>query len=132
MLRNGISFSVTAVLVVVSLGPTFDHHFVERQHNHSHIYLSPGPADHYHPESHPFEEPHSHSNIGTDFHEHGNVIYQASHDGIGDSGTNFTIAMTNDSYPCTYEDGSTTERKSNGENNLAATVMRPLKRPPRT
>ena len=129
---NCISFSITSVLVLVSLGPTFDHHFVERQHNHSHIYLNAIPTNHWHPESHPFEEPHSHSKIGTDLHEHGNVIYQTSNNGISDSVTGFTAALTDDSYPWTYKGASTTERQSSIQNNLAETIVRPLKRPPRT
>ncbi|MEE3015154.1 MAG: hypothetical protein VX505_13490, partial [Chloroflexota bacterium] len=90
---RGISLSIAAAIVLVFLGPLMDHHFAERQHNHSHIYLTGSVAEHKHPEGHPFEIPHSHSNTDRQGTGHHGIIYQTSNDGLHDSGTGSVIAF---------------------------------------
>ena len=82
-------FSVVAVaaLILVFLGPAIDHHFAERQHDHSHLYLSSAAANHGHPGLHPFEQLHSHGAVVTNDAEQDGVIYQTSDDRTGDSGS---------------------------------------------
>ena len=44
------------VVLINVIGPILDHHFVERGHNHDHLYLSVTAADH----SHVYDSKHSH------------------------------------------------------------------------
>ncbi|MFQ6026729.1 MAG: hypothetical protein ACE5Q6_04345 [Dehalococcoidia bacterium] len=69
-----------SVLFLPALGPLLDHHFAERQFNHSHLYF--GAVDLGH--SHPLGTPHKHG----DHHTHGedrpvteDIIYLTSEDG---------------------------------------------------
>lgn len=48
--------ALAAAVVMVFLGPALDHRFAERQHDHSHTFLTATAASHGHPELHPFEE----------------------------------------------------------------------------
>ena len=121
--------SIAAALTLVFLGPVVDHHYVERQHNHSHIYLNSNGAEHWQPESHPFEEHHSHSNVGTESKGHHTVIYQASNDGISDSSTSFTMALINDSS--LQVQGEDPSNRLQTDTNLDEISVTPLKRPPR-
>ena len=126
---RSVSIWTATAVVLVFLGPAFDHHYVERQHHHSHIYLNSNGSEHWHPESHPFEEHHSHSNVGTESKGHHTVIYQASNDGIGDSSTSFTMALINDSS--LQVQGGDSSNRLQTDTNLDEISVTPLKRPPR-
>ena len=129
---RGISISIAAAMVLVFLGPAADHHFVERQHNHSHIYLNGSVGEHWHPESHPFEKPHSHSNLIADGSGRYGIIYQTSNDCIGDSSTSPAVAFMRDAYPQVLGIGSSTSTNTAGEINLVGNIVSPPKKPPIT
>ena len=127
-----ISISLAAAVVLVFLGPVVDHHFVERQHNHSHIYLNGSVGEHWHPESHPFEKPHSHSNlIAVGSGRHG-IIYQTSNDCTGDSSTRPAVAFMRDAYPQVLGISSSTSTNAVDEINLVGNIVSPPKKPPIT
>ena len=127
-----ISISIATAITLVFLGPIVDHHYVERQHNHSHIYLHTSLNGDWHPESHPFETPHSHSHFSAHSGQHHTIIYQSSNDGIGDSKTFFVKALISDSstliHRYNYYDG----RQATGESKLNEIIVIPPERPPRT
>ena len=123
-----ISISLTAIVVLVFFGPVVDHHFVERQHNHSHIYLNGSVGEHWHP----FEKPHSHSNLTADGSGRHGIIYQTSNDCIGDSSTSPAVAFMGDAYPQVLGIGSSTSTNTVGEINLVGNIVSPPKKPPIT
>ena len=51
-----ITVLLIGVVLINVIGPILDHHFVERGHNHDHLYLSVTAADH----SHVYDSKHSH------------------------------------------------------------------------
>ena len=51
-----ITVLLIGVVLINVIGPILDHHFVERGHNHDHLYLSVTDADH----SHVYDSKHSH------------------------------------------------------------------------
>ena len=128
---RGISLSIAAAIVSVFLGPLMDHHFAERQHNHSHIYLTGSVAEHMHPEGHPFEIPHSHSNTDRQGTGHHGIIYQTSNDGLHDSGTGSVIAFVDKSSLPLAGDYSSPDALTNSESILAEAFVAPPKKPPR-
>lgn len=75
-----------AAVIFGFLGPTIDHHFVERQPRHSHIYLNNAAAGLVHLGLHPYEQHHHHGAVSTDESEENGILYQTSDDGHGDSG----------------------------------------------
>ena len=128
---RGISFSIAAAVVLGFIGPAVDHHFAERQHNHSHIYLTVSAAEHGHAILHPFEEPHSHVNSDTEATGHHGVLYQTSNEVLGDSGTGPVIAFIEDSArPIRSGDFLPNAQADNGRS-LHESFIAPLKRPPR-
>ena len=129
---RSVSIWTATAVVLVFLGPAFDHHYVERQHNHSHIYLNSNGAEHWHPESHPFEKPHSHSNLIADGSGRHGIIYQTSNDCIGDSSTSPAAAFMRDAYPQVLGIGSSTSTNTAGEINLVGNIVSPPKKPPIT
>ena len=124
-----ISISLAAAVVLVFLGPVVEHHFVERQHNHSHIYLHTGLDGHWHPPSHPFETPHLHSDFGTHSGEHHAIMYQSSNDGIGDSNSFFVKTLISDLSTPIHRDGYYARRQANSESKLDETIVIPPERP---
>ena len=126
------SISIAAALPLVFLGPLVDHHYIERQHNHSHIYLHTGLDGHWHPSSHPFEAPHSHSDFGTHSGNHHTIIYQSSNDGISDSNSFFVKTLISDLSTTIHQDDYYTKRQANSESKLDETIVIPPKRPPIT
>ena len=128
---RGISLSIAAAVVLVFLGPAVDHHFAERQHNHSHLYLTISAAEHGHPELHPFEKPHSHITTDIEVAGHHGIIHQTSNDGLGDSGTGSVIAFIEDSVPPLHGDDFLPNAQTERESNLREASVAPLKRPPR-
>ncbi len=128
---RGISLSITAAIVLVFLGPLADHHFAERQHNHSHIHLTGSVAEHNHPEVHPFEIPHSHSNTDRQATGRHGIIYQTSNDGLHDSGTGSVIAFVNKSFRPLPEEYSPPDARTDSESILSEAFVAPPKRPPR-
>ena len=98
---------VTRLLVVIAVysvftqlyGPLLDHHFVERQPDHTHIYLGQAVTDH----THTYEVPHSHdesqdTSVGMGSTGAGDGIFFLPPDKQGDtgpSGFSFTTAMLN-------------------------------------
>ena len=60
--RAGALFRILLALAVIGLalpdvGPLLDHHFIERLHDHQHLYLGSVYKEH----SHPFQSPHPHA-----------------------------------------------------------------------
>ncbi len=123
--------SAAAAVVVMFLGPAVDHHFAERQHEHTHIYLTISAAEHGHPESHPFEGPHAHTFSGIETAGHDDVIYQTSNDGLGDSAS-VSIAALIDVSPGLQNNGDFLAHAltTGGSEFRKAFVAHP-KRPPR-
>ena len=128
---RGISLSIAAAVVLVVLGPAVDHHFAERQHNHSHLYLTISAAEHGHPGLHPFEEPHSHITTEIEAAGHHGIIHQTSNDGRGGSGAGSVIAFIDDSAPQLHGDNFLPNPQTERESNLRGAFVAPLKRPPR-
>ena len=126
------SFLIAAAVALGFIGPAVDHHFAERQHNHSHIYLTVSAAEHGHAILHPFEEPHSHVNADTEATGHHGVLYQTSNEVLGDSGTGPIIAFIKDSTPPVRSNDFLPNTQADSGRNLHETFTAPLKRPPRT
>ena len=84
---RGLLVSLVVALLLVFLVPTFDHHYAERQHDHSHLFLTASAFSQGHPDLHPFEQPHSHTGFGEQESEGDGVIYQTSNDMFGTSGS---------------------------------------------
>ena len=74
--------ALAAAVVVAFLGPAVDHHYAERQHGHSHLFLTDTAAGAGHPKLHPFERPHSHSESTTLQTLQDEIFYQPSNDGL--------------------------------------------------
>ena len=129
---RGISFSIAAAVVLGFIGPAVDHHFAERQHNHSHIYLTVSAAEHGHARLHPFEEPHSHATADTEAAGHHGVLYQTSNDVLSDSGTGPVIPFIEDSTSPIRSGDFFPNAQADSERSLHETFIAPLKRPPRT
>ena len=120
------------VLVFVFLAPCLDHHFTERQHNHSHIFLTSSAASHGHPEFHPFERIHFHDAF-TDHDSHGDgILYQGSNEGLSESGSVFFANFINDSqsYPI-YSNDTFSFAMAGGDGMYQGTTPAPPTRPPR-
>ena len=93
-----LSAAVAALLLLLySVGPVLDHHFAERQPDHTHIYLGTTLPRHVHP----YEEPHSHSQEATTSTSHNaasgsntpqDMVCLTSYDGIGQTLTSPTEA----------------------------------------
>jgi len=128
---RGVSLSIAAAVVLVFLGPAVDHHFAERQHNHSHLYLTASAAEHGHPGLHPFEEPHSHIATNTKAAGHHGIIYQTSNDGLGDSGTDSVKVFIDDSVPPLHSGDFLPNAQTDRGSDLREAFLAPLKRPPR-
>ena len=128
---RSISFLIAAAVVLGFIGPVVDHHFAERQHNHSHLYLTVNAAEHGHAILHPFEEPHSHVTADTEAAGHHGVLYQTSNDGLGDSGTGLVIGFIEDSSPQIRSGDFLPNAQADSARNLHEAFMAPLKRPPR-
>ena len=123
-----ISISLAAAVVLVFLCQVVDNQFVESQHNHSHIYLNGSVGEHWHP----FEKPHSHSNLIADGSGRHGIIYQTSNDCIGDSSTSPAVAFMGDAYPQVLGIGSSTSTNTVDEINLVGNIVSPSKKPPIT
>ena len=118
---RGMLSALAAVVVVAFLGPAVDHHYAERQHGHSHFFLTDTAAGAGHPKLHPFERPHSHSESTTLQTLQDEIFYQPSNDARSQSGTTFVAAVINDglthpihrldtaSFPLIADDGGYNE-----------------------
>lgn len=73
-----------------AFGPVMDHHFAERHHNHSHIYLGLPDVDHLHP----YQDSHSHRMINQPIDSnHIDTVFLTPLDGLGqDSPASLTPA----------------------------------------
>ncbi len=136
---RGILLTIATAMVFVFLGPAIDHHFAERQHNHTHLYLTASAAEHGHPDQHPFEESHSHfqpgtqlgTQLGTEDHGTG-VLYQTSNDGLGESGSVSVTAVIDDglAYPL-HRGESLSHAVAVGEGVFLEAYAAPPDKPPR-
>jgi len=131
-----IGVSIFAVMSVGLLflsyfGPLFDHHYSERQPQHSHVYLGDFTPDHVHP----FETQHTHAPLTNEIatHEHGvpdGIVYLISNDESGPNSldTGPTPALQSAGYR-----PSDPLRSSffAAENALDGHSVPPLVRPPR-
>lgn len=81
--------TVTAIgaLLLPALGPLLDHHFVERQPVHAHVFLGAAPHDHVH--SYEYGA-HHHPDHGT---RSAGTVYLTSNDGLGTVFTDVTPPM---------------------------------------
>lgn len=132
LVLQGLLIGLVLTLVFVFLAPCFDHHFTERQHNHSHIFLTSSAASHGHPEFHPFERIHFHDAF-TDHHSHGDgILYQGSNEGLSESSSVFFANFINDgqSYPI-YSNDTFSFAKAAGDGMYQGTTPAPPTRPPR-
>ena len=129
---RGTLLALSAAVVLVFLGPAIDHHFAERQHNHTHLYLTASAAEHGHPDLHPFEDSHSHTSLGTEDTGFGGVLYQTSNDGLGESGSVFLTAVIDDdlAYPL-YRGDSSSHAVAAGESMYLEAYAAPPDKPPR-
>ncbi|MDA0264499.1 MAG: hypothetical protein O3A93_09815 [Chloroflexi bacterium] len=91
LIRRGLSVALITAVFLTFLGPAMDHHFAERQHTHTHVYLTGEAASQGHPGLHPFELSHSHSAFPGDAAGLDGILYQTSDDGAGNLGT-LTVA----------------------------------------
>lgn len=126
-----ILLSVAVAIVLAFLGPTMDHHFAERQHNHSHAYLSSTAADHFLPASHPFEEHNSHLGTGPEDAGHNGVLYLISNEGLGESGSVSNMTATDDGLAHLLEGGDfPSQTLEAGGSELSEAYIPPPERPP--
>ena len=84
---RGLLVGLVVALLLVFIVPTFDHHYAERQHDHSHLFLTASAFSQGHPDLHPFEQTHSHTGFGEEESEGDGVIYQTSNNLFGESGS---------------------------------------------
>ena len=88
---RGSAVTLVWVFAWSLLGPSFDHHFAERQMGHSHIYLAQRDADHRHPylDIHPHSNPDREQTTSGGFFEGvpagEGIIYLSSNDGASQS-----------------------------------------------
>ncbi len=92
---RGLLTGFVLSLVLAFVAPAFDHHYTERQHNHSHVFLTSSAASQGHPDVHPFEQSHTDFGFGEEEHEGHGVLYQTSHDVFGEAGSIFFSAFIN-------------------------------------
>ena len=124
--------ALAVAIVLVLLGPALDHHFAERQHEHSHAFLTATAISQGHPELHPFEETHYHVTSGQERSGQSGILYQTSNDGIGESGSIFLTAAIDDGlvHPPPVG-GSLSHALVPGESAYREANVAPPKRPPR-
>jgi len=124
--------ALAVAIVLAFLGPALDHHFAERQHDHSHTFLTATAANYGHPELHPFEETHSHVMSGQEESGQNGILYQTSNDGLGESGSIFLTAAIEDglAHPPPVGD-SLSHALAAGESAYSEANVAPPKRPPR-
>jgi len=131
----------TAVLALWALfspafGPVIDHHFAERHHNHSHIYIGLPNIDHIHPyqDNHPHQlaylsddsDPRSRSNQPAD------TVFLAPLDGLEqDAQAPLTPAAQPMNSSPDQGDSSLLLAWPQSDGPLKEVYVPPLKRPPR-
>ena len=93
---RGLLVGLVVALLLVFIVPTFDHHYAERQHDHSHLFLTASASSQGHPDLHPFEQTHSHTGFGEQESKGDGVIYQTSNDLFGESGSVSFTAFISD------------------------------------
>jgi len=96
-LRSIFALLGTFFLLLPTIGPILDHHFVQREPNHYHIYLGTVVPEH----THPYQEHHTHRPASLD--PNGSVpdnpvgapdiLYLTSQDGLGLSVTPFSTPV---------------------------------------
>jgi hypothetical protein len=129
---QGLSVALAAAVVLVFLGPALDHHFAERQHDHSHTFLTATAASLGHPGFHPFEGTHSHVTSGQEESRQYGVLYQTTNDGLGESGSVFLMAAVDDGFTYPIPGGdSPSHALAPGESAYSEANVAPPKRPPR-
>lgn len=133
LIWRGTFFVIIAAFTLVFLGPAIDHHFAERQHEHSHLYLTVNAVTHGHPGLHPFEEAHSHGRSATEGGMGSSILYQTSNDGLGGSGSVSITAVIDDGrvFPLHREDSLSLVMTAGHAAYREAYIARP-KRPPRS
>tara|TARA_B100000315_G_C14468409_1_gene537109 strand:- start:3 stop:401 length:399 start_codon:yes stop_codon:yes gene_type:complete len=120
------------ILFLPTFGPLLDHHIVEKVPNHAHVYLGQSGPEHVHP----FETRHGHNHAespltaipgGPD-----GIVYLAPSEGTGHSvaAAMSTVALASIVFPNPNGD-LFRSRLTGDENRLVATVVEPLRRPPR-
>ena len=120
-----------SAMILVFLGPAMDHHFAERQHDHSHLYLTSPAAGFEHPGLHPFEQTHSHDGSSTDGAGYDGILYQTSDNGSEDSGSIVFGAVINDSLTPIGAVDSLSLSIAAGDGPYFEAFVAPPKKPPR-
>ena len=133
LVLQGMLLALAAAIFLVFLSPAIDHHFAERQHDHSHLYLTARAASDGHPSLHPFEESHSHTKLAREDTARNGILYQTSNDGLGETGTSSIVDVFDDGlgYPLHLRDSLSHAVAADEGEYLEAYVAIP-KRPPRT
>ena len=133
---NLLCLLVVLSLVLLSFGPTLDHHFAERHPGHQHIYLGSATPDH----SHAFEQFHRHDSgellrqlmlppedLSTD-----GILIVTPNDGAGHGAADVAVPMALDGLPFSADDGTGMVRPSlEAAVALSGANLSPPKRPPR-
>ncbi|NQW22517.1 MAG: hypothetical protein HQ475_03635 [SAR202 cluster bacterium] len=107
-----------------------DHHYAEKQNGHSHVYLNDQTIGHGHPDLHPFEYRHAHSDNAELPSEDG-VLYLNSDDGLGVSVQLDVGSLTNSAIDILGPDYDLRPIPFNDEPLLFGAVVAPPTRPPR-
>lgn len=124
--------ALAAAVVLVFLGPALDHHFAERQRDHSHSFLTAVAVNQGHPEHHPFENSHSHAISGVEESSQNGILYQTSNAGVGESRSIFAAATINDGLSDSHPGGdSPSHALAAGESTYNEANVPLPKRPPR-
>ena len=127
---------VALSLVLLSFGPTLDHHFAERHPGHQHIYLGPATPDH----SHTFERYHGHDRSQllrqlmqpTEDISTVGMLIVTPNDGAGQGPVDVAVPLALHGLPFGAYDGAGIVRPSSDLSyNLSGTNVSPPKRPPR-
>ena len=117
-------------MVLTFVSPALDHHFAERQHDHSHVYLTSSAASLGHPGLHPFEQAHTQDVSSADDQIQLGILYQTSDDSLEDS-SSVVVAVVLDSHTPIKAGDLLSLAIFDGEGPYLEAFVEPPKRPPR-
>ena len=127
---RGILVGLVFALGLVFLAPAFDHHFAERQHDHSHVFLTASATSQVHPDIHPFEQSHSHLELGEEAPEGDGVLYQTSNAIFGEFGSVFSVFINDGLTYAIPSHDMLSFAMTAGESNHPENSLAPPTRPP--
>ena len=125
-----ITVLLIGVVLINVIGPILDHHFVERGHNHDHLYLSVTAADH----SHVYDSKHIHkshvSNVSRTLSDSDdNIVFLTKDNGMQIFGayTNSDVIQESEAH---YPSLGPILRPSSGWRVPFGYIIAPIKQPP--